>query len=456
MKSYSPFVAAVFFILLTTSCKKFVSIPPPPNQLVKTSVFTSDQSATAAVSGLYSDLMNTGGIGFNAMLPVIAGLYADELSYGSNDPSFVEFQTNSLNATNTNILSVWTTCYKYIYNANAILEGLEGSKGISDTTKNRLTGECKFVRAFCNFYLVNLWGNAPLINTTDYLINQGIGRNTTDEVYQQIKADLIDAQKLLGNFYFAAERARPNGSTATALLARVYLYLGDYAQAEAQSTLVINNSAYVLTTTANVFLKGSPETIWQLVPVNPGFNTPIGNQFIPNSSTVIPTYPLSAALVNAFENNDMRKINWTKTNIVSAQNYYYPFKYKIKTGGAPLNEYYIVFRLAEQYLIRAEARIQQTNISGSQSDLNMIRVRAGLSNTIANDKPSLLSAIARERQVELFTEWGDRFLNLKRTGSADAVLAAAKGSSWQATDLFWPIPKSQIDANSNLTQNAGY
>jgi hypothetical protein len=120
----------------------------------------------------------------------------------------------------------------------------------------------------------------------------------------------------------------------------------------------------------------------------------------------------------------------------------------------------MVFRLAEQYLIRAEARAQQGNVSGSQSDLNAIRTRAGLPNTTANDKASLLTAIQHERQVEMFTEWGHRWFDLKRTGTIDAVMSviapAKGGGAWNSNKALLPLPLGDLQADQNLTQNPGY
>jgi len=119
----------------------------------------------------------------------------------------------------------------------------------------------------------------------------------------------------------------------------------------------------------------------------------------------------------------------------------------------------MVLRLAEQYLIRAEARAQQNNVGGAQSDLNTIRTRAGLPNTTANDKTSLLAAIIHERQVELFSEWGHRWLDLKRSGNLDAmmaVVAPAKGATWSSNWQWYPIPSYEIVQDPNLVQNPGY
>ena len=118
-----------------------------------------------------------------------------------------------------------------------------------------------------------------------------------------------------------------------------------------------------------------------------------------------------------------------------------------------------MFRLAEQYLIRAEARAQQNNISGAQADLNAIRTRAGLANVTATTQTGLVTAIYHERQIELFTEFGHRWFDLKRTGQLDAVMGIAapqKGGTWASYKALIPIPASEISINPHLTQNPGY
>ncbi len=112
-------------------------------------------------------------------------------------------------------------------------------------------------------------------------------------------------------------------------------------------------------------------------------------------------------------------------------------------------------RLSEQYLIRAEAFAEQDDISEAQSDLNIIRNSAGLKNTSAEDKATLLLAIERERQVELFCEWGHRFFDLKRNGHLNQVIASLK-SSWRDASINLPIPQYERLNNPNLTQNPGY
>jgi hypothetical protein len=122
---------------------------------------------------------------------------------------------------------------------------------------------------------------------------------------------------------------------------------------------------------------------------------------------------------------------------------YFPTKYK-NDQISPITEYSMVMRLAEQYLIRAEARAEQSNITGANSatsDVNAIRARAGIAGTTATTQNDMLQAIADERLRELFTEWGHRWLDLKRTGRALTVLSALNVCYG---DVDHPVP-GQID-----------
>lgn len=237
------------------------------------------------------------------------------------------------------------------------------------------------------------------------------------------------------------------------MLARVHLYNGQWQEAEAEATAVIGSGSYSLVSNLNnVFLMNSNETIWQLMPTSTSLNTWEGNQFIPATSAA-PTYPLTASLLSSFTAPDQRKAAWTKSVVVSSVNYTHPFKYKVRTG-TTLTEYYVVLRLAELYLVRAEARARQSKISLALADLNTIRTRAGLANATISDQAAMLLAVEQERRLELFAEWGHRWFDLKRTGRANALLAFKTG--WQDTDTLYPIPNAELLRNPMLTQNPGY
>ena len=209
---------------------------------------------------------------------------------------------------------------------------------------------------------------------------------------------------------------------------------------------------------ANVFLKNSPETIWEIASSND--KTPPGEAlaFIPTSGSIKPNYALTNYLLDAFETGDQRKAKWLAKNTVSGIEYWYPFKYKQRTvaTGSTANENEITLRLPEQYLIRAEARAQLNNTDGAIDDLNLVRYRAGLAATSASTKEEIINAVMNERRVEHFTEWGHRWLDLKRTNRSGTTLSPLKGSDWQDTDILWPIPQNELLYNSNLIQNPGY
>jgi len=247
----------------------------------------------------------------------------------------------------------------------------------------------------------------------------------------------------------------------------VYLYIGNYAAADTAATNVINQSSlFTLPDLDNAFIKNSQEAIWQLQPVTSGRNTEDAFIFIIPSSGpsdaagVSPGTPcyLSPWLLQAFNGQDLRKMHWVNQITVNNTTYYYPYKYKLTTE-TPVNEYLIVLRLAEQYLIRAEARVWQNKLPAALADLNSIRHRAGLKDTTAASRESLLASILQERRVELFSEWGHRWLDLKRTNKVNEVMSqitSKKGSTWNTNWQWYPLPVDDIQKNSKLVQNPGY
>jgi hypothetical protein len=454
-----PLIGALLILMCVTSCSDFIEVDTPRTEIVKATVFSSDASAASAVRGIYSLMMASPNF-ISGGLEEYTGIASDELiSYATRNER-LQFYQNSISPNNADVFQFfWQEPYKFINNANGILEGLENSNGMTVSGRNQTEGEAKFIRAFCHFYLAALFGDVPYLTSTDYQVNAKAERVPFKDVLTKIESDLIDARELLTNdFTFSnGERIQPNKVAATALLARVYLYLNEWEKAELMATEVINNTTYVLQSDLNmVFLANSDEAIWQLQPVIPGTNAPQGQLFILTNapSGISRRVSMTPELVAAFEDNDQRKVKWTGTftNTTGSWNYIYKYKIRLNTE---VTEYAMVLRLAEQYLIRAEARAQRENIEGSQSDLNIIRNRAELPNTTATDKTTLLKAIEHERRIELCGETGHRWLDLKRTGRIDQVMLAVK-PQWQTTDALFPIPQSERLLNPNLSQNQGY
>lgn len=443
--------AILIVVLLSVGCEDFVNIDPPIKELTTATVFAEDATATGAVLGLYSRIWDYG-----YYFSLICGLSSDELETTNTNLNQIQFYENEINPNNLLIASRWEGLYDVINRANAILKGLEESQSLTSSVKSQLAGETKFMRALSYFYLINLFGDVPLISSSDYRISGVEPRSSTEDVYGSIVDDLTAAQQLLTDEYVTENRARINRASATAMLSRVYLYTGDWVKAEAEADKVISNDLYHLESNLNeVFLTGSSEAILQFFPaINGTLNTMEGLFYLPlfGNYTLSGTL-LSHRLINIFEEEDQRKLNWIGSGLNNGSPFYYPFKYKVFSSEIK-TEYSVTLRLSEQYLIRAEARTMLGNYEGARDDLNAIRNRAGLTDTDANDEAMLLNAIIAERRVELFGEWGHRWIDLKRYNKADDELSYKPG--WEATDILYPIPEREVLVNPNMIQNAGY
>ncbi|MEP7376781.1 MAG: RagB/SusD family nutrient uptake outer membrane protein [Chitinophagaceae bacterium] len=481
----------ILFFLSISSCKKLVESDPPSDYLTDISLYKTDATAIAVLNGIYI-AMNGQSIQGRNSIGLLAGLSGDELNLynGVADANYQGYYYNALTQplgppqTGTDS---WSPLYNLIFTCNAALDGLGSSTSLTPIVKQQLVGEAKFLRAFFYFYLLNLFGDLPLVLTTDPKTNTLLARSSKAAVYQQIITDLNEAETNLSDNFLngtllntTTERVRPTKWAATALMARVYLYLGNltgdasnYVKAGDKASAIINNNSLFgpLPALNNVFLKNSREAIWQSQPTDIDFNTTEAQTLIITSfgpSDDNPVY-LSSDLLTSFETGDQRAINgnWINSETVGTDTYYFPYKYKINTSpgvtdAAGMTEYFMMLRLGEQYLIRSEASARQGNIGGAQSDLNTIRNRAGLVNTTAGDQTSLLAAILNERRHELFSEWGHRWLDLKRTGTIDAVMTIvtpqkANGAPWQSYQQLYPLPR-RTDLNNapNLVQNPGY
>ena len=241
-------------ILLTSflsliSCKKFTQVGPPATSISSANVYSTDATAAAVLTGIYSTLSG-GSFNGGSILSteLFAGLSADEIAlYSSLNVTYTQYYTNTLN---NQTLNLWSYYYSTIYVANSAIAGLSSSNTLTPAVKQQLLGEAYFIRAFCYFYLVNLYGDVPLVISTNYTINDDLGRAAKSEVYTQIINDLQIAQNKLSANYLdgtllntTGDRVRPTKWAAAALLARVYLYNNDAKDAFTESSLVINNSS---------------------------------------------------------------------------------------------------------------------------------------------------------------------------------------------------------------------
>lgn len=437
MKHFKYYLIIIFSIL-NLSCKKFIEISPPQNLAVSSKVFSSDETAISAMMNIYISMSGSNATSYYTSL--FLGLAADEFKSYSTQSTGVMFYTNNMTQNDRPSTNFWQYGYNLIYQANAVYEGCDQSTLLNGAIKKQLIGEALFIRSFWHFYLANLYGAIPVVTGTDYEVNRKLRRIPVNEVYAAIIKDLHEAILNLSDNYLEGDtktvltnpdRIRINKFAAIALLSRVYLYNKDYNLAEEQASKIIGNVAvYKLSTLNGAFLRKSTEVIWQLLQPIPNattLNTYEAQNFVLTTkpgSSVIRSTTISDELYSSFELNDQRKVVWIGTFNESATiAHRYPNKYKSK-GTTVAEEGTTPLRVAEQFLIRAEARANLNDLDGSKSDLNAVRNRAGLSATIATDKTSLLDAIIQERRLELFSEYGHRWMDLKRLNIVDPVMTS--------------------------------
>jgi hypothetical protein len=456
MKNYSTkytCIVSFFLVIGLTGCDNVLDVDLPSNQLSSSTVYASDPTAQAAVNGIYQSLVASA---YYNELHTILGQTSDELIPRTGIANV--YSSNEIIENDGLIGSMWGQFYKTIYNANNVIEGIGKSSTLNGAKSRQWIAEAKFLRAYSHFYLTNLWGNVPLILTTNVDVTALAPQTAQEGVYAQIVLDLTDASKDLPVNYnnYDDKRIKATKWAAEALLARVNLYLGKWSEATAHASAVINqtdtyNLITGLTPAKSPFVADNQEAILQIPYFNANYAYE-GSAVFTNGGT----YLLRKG--NAlFETGDARKTAWT-INISNTQGNFIgiaPKKYKNNFVASPI-ERSTVLRLAELYLIRAEARVKLNDINGAQQDINVIRNRALVESTALTDPNQLLDLIALERQREFFAEFGHRWLDLKRTGKLDETLSVLSDKIWKSTDRIYPIPEEAIRSNPFLNQNTGY
>lgn len=439
------------------SCEEALEVRTPINQINSVHVFESVSTADAAMSNLYSELqayslLSGGSGGAGALL----GTYTDELSnydiYSSN--ADLDLYNNVQQTSNFSIKSVWSNAYNEIYLTNSIMEGVAKSTTVSEVDKKRLKGEALFVRSMIMYYLQQIFGEVPFPVTTDYTVNRSLPKTPEEVILAKLTTDLTEAVNLLNNQYRNTERIYPNRKAAEMLLATVLMTRGQYAAAEPLLRGIISGPLYQWQTdVSKTFKKSGSHIIWQLKPLFTNEATNEANlyyfeDFLPFS------YTISNHLADKFSPTDRRKQYWIKTLTIDGVAYYRPDKYR--NIGVNPDEYSIVYRLEEAYLLLAEALAHQNKVLEAIPYLNAVREKAGVTLLGTNASGEMvMNAVLEENTKEFFTERGIRFLSLKRAGRLNDLQQTKP--NWQTHHRIWPLPVSELLLNSNLNpQNNGY
>ena len=405
------------------------------------------RSAQAALVGAYNALSQNTYQGNT--FRYITNLLSDNIKWVGNTPTNREFDVYAVFATNTRVQELWTAIYKTVNIANNIIEKvpLVNDVTLDQTERNKERGEAFFLRAVCYFDLVRLWGNVPIVTKATQTASDAkdITNSAPAVVYQFIESDLDSAEALLPA---VVNRNRANQYTAKALKARLYLYEENWKKAEDYATQIINDSAdFKLTKPYSQFYaaKNSTESIFEVDYTINNKNSYATNWF-QNPTTggkkeFLPTDDFIALLKDPNVGGGRSALIFTVGGVT-----YGNMNFKISTG----EDQSYVLRLAELYLIRAEAKAEQLKLDEGIKDLNVVRSRAGvpLIATVAG-KDELIDKILLERRVELAYE-SHRWFDLIRKRKAQAVLGIT-----DANKLLLPIPRQEV-LIGNLTQNQGY
>jgi len=434
-------------ILALTSCAKVLDVDP--SQSISPEEALKDKTGIQrAITGSYSVLQYVGSYGRYQV--IVSDLAADNLDWIATSVDYSEIDANDINAGNSIIDGIWTANYDGINRVNNVLNKLPKITDATQAEKDVFEGEALFLRALFHFNLANFFGGIPIktMPTLD-LSNVDQAKNSLDEVYLQVIDDLkIAVEKLPAT----VEAGRASSFSAAALLARVYLtYFHSSGNQEMATKAiemadkVINEGGYTLAPSyADLFNGNNTEPIFQVVFDAQNYNR-LAQNFFPISLSGLYIIAPSPGFMTCFDPVDT--VRFANSALIDIENKPYCFKYRdIVTG----TDRVMVLRLAEMYLIKAEA-LAYTNgdVEEIATNINVIRTRAGLPNTEASTIPLLKLAIENERRYEFAFE-GQRWQDLVRTKRAVPLL----GISEQAT--LFPIPLSEMQTNKKMTQNDGY
>lgn len=437
------------------SCEKMIDAEIPANLIASETVFENVQTADAALAGIYAGLWNNSPIsGDKAAL--MLSLYTDDLDFyaTSSTNGMNEVYRNQLIPSNPVVYGQWASAYQIIYSCNAVMEGCERSVSLTAQDKMRISGEALLIRSLLLFYLQQIFGDIPYPVTTNYLINQSIAKTPSAEVLEKLESDLNKVVPMLSDQYRNAERIYLNKKSAQMLLAKVCMTRQKWAEAESHLKLVIQSPLYVVQNDlTKTFKKTGTNIIWQLKPFN---NNDAVKEVIAYYFDFIPpyNYALSPSLMNSFSATDLRKQRWTIPVTVAGTTWYRAAKYKNLTANG--DEYSIVFRIEEVYLLLSESLTMQNKTAEALPYINAVRQRAGLGAVPSPiTQTTLLSEILNENRKEFFTETGHRFFDLKRMNQLQQLTPTKL--NWKPDHQLWPIPERELLLNPNLKpQNNGY
>lgn len=473
--------------LLFASCNK---LGENPDSIITVSQFYKTQSdAISAVSAVYSTL-NTDAAGdfpmYGRNLNLLTGNGSDDQIFSpSNTNTDVRaLGTATYVPTNDRIKKNWQQHYFGISRANVAIDNIP-SIDFDTTLRARLVREAKFVRALLYFNIVRFWGDAPLIlhDPTSIDVNaQKVKRAPKDSVYAQIIADLTEAT-LLPQTYTGANIGRATSGAAHALLAKVYVTRRNWSSALTEINTVINGGyGYDLFSNyLDAFQQATKNGKEHIFSVQFGTNLGAKNStqtlssgnFSSFNTAVYPgDLPADSTLYQLFTENDTRRNVTFFTSLYNAATgknvtftparlaKFIDFSITPLTNQAQSGINFPVIRYADILLLQAEVL---NEINGPTADayaaINRVRSRANIAGlTTGLNQADFRDSVFLERRKEFIQE-GMRWFDLSRRGGTylyDALKKFPAKTGAAVKDTLFPIPQSERDINSELTQNGGW
>lgn len=430
-------------LLLLSSCKKFLE-ETPNNALPTSESITDAGTARAAIIGTYDAVQSY----YASNYPTLGTITADNVIFNGTLSQYLQLDQNAIPPDNVTTVAAYQGIYRAINSANSVIAYVPAVDDplLTAAEKNKILGEAYFIRALGYFDLARGWGGVQLQlqPTTDLAAAKGIKRSTLQQTYDQVLADLTQAETLLPED--ASTRNRAQKSTARALRARLHLYRKEWSAAETYATQVIGNAKYALVKPYKVFFTapfGTTESVFELN-FSANDRNSFWNLWYPSSAggqyTLKPSASFVSQLTGAAGGSRTTLIAGTGNNV-------YGVLYN--TSSTSTDPSYVI-RIAELYLIRAEARAQQNKLTEALADLNTVRARADVAASTASTQDEILLAIENENSLEFAFE-SHRWFDLVRTGRAGAILGLTNQQYW-----LFPLPYSDILSDPDVVQNPGY
>ncbi len=478
MKKYILFTTII--VLSLSSCSDFLTLQPE-DKINDISYYQNANDFETALIGNYSELQNL----HNSSLLYLAELTTDNAEIQWSSPTASESECDEINMTSTNdfIRIMWRTCFNTISRSNNILARID-EVDLNESLKSQYKGESLFLRAYCYFYLVRLFGDLPIVTVAFRSPNEiadfDMTRKPVDEVYQLIIDDLTTAAGLL-NGISELSKSRASVGVAKTLLGKVYLTKKEYTQTATILKQVIDMGTYSLEPNyATLFTNGNDELAESIFEIkylsgNVGEGNGFSSVFTPplfdmaifpgnmnGSGRIVPNQEMA----DAYETGDQRRSASIADSVLLIDGTKIKNLYGLKfvdfttgvNGDGGIN--FTSLRYADVLLMYAEALNETGKTSEAHTFINDIRKRAGLADLSGLSKSDFTLALEKERRVEFLLE-GQRWFDLVRTGRFKTVMNdhfSNIGLNFSVEDyeLLMPIPQNERDIDPGLEQNPEY